>query len=53
MLMMLKCFCYCSVSSEKLHTLLLAECMMSILGENWLSEDFHVPDNQNVLPVDK
>ncbi|CAD6249093.1 unnamed protein product [Miscanthus lutarioriparius] len=41
------------VSSEKLHSLLLAECMMSILGEDWLSEDFEVQDNQNVLPVDK
>lgn len=41
------------VSSEKLHALLLAECMMSILGEDWLSEDFEVQDNQNVLPVDK
>jgi len=51
--MMLKCFCCCSVSSEKLHALLLAECMMSILGEDWLSEDFEVQDNQNVLPVDK
>ncbi|AQK75850.1 neurochondrin family protein [Zea mays] len=41
------------VSSEKLHALLLAECMMSILGEDWLSEDFEVQDNQNVLSVDK
>ncbi|XP_062220605.1 uncharacterized protein LOC133920008 [Phragmites australis] len=41
------------VSSEKLHALLLAECMMSILGENWLSEDYKIDDNQNVMPVDK
>lgn len=41
------------VSSEKLQALLLAECMMSILGENWLSEDYKIPDNQNVMPVDK
>nr|CAB3451378.1 unnamed protein product [Digitaria exilis] len=41
------------VSSEKLHALLLAECMMSILGEDWLSEDCKIHGNQNVLPVDK
>jgi len=41
------------VSSEKLHALLLAECMMSILGEDWLSEDCKIQDTQNVLPVDK
>ncbi|KAL6911645.1 hypothetical protein ACP4OV_000450 [Aristida adscensionis] len=41
------------VSSEKLHALLLAECMMSILDENWLSEDHKIPENQNVMPVDK
>uniref|UniRef100_A0A0D9VM78 Neurochondrin n=1 Tax=Leersia perrieri TaxID=77586 RepID=A0A0D9VM78_9ORYZ len=41
------------VSSEKLQALLLAECMMSILGENWLSEDYKVADHQNVMPVDK
>ncbi|GJN22490.1 hypothetical protein PR202_gb10055 [Eleusine coracana subsp. coracana] len=41
------------VSSEKLHALLLAECMMSILGEDWLSEDYKIKDNQNVMPVDK
>ncbi|KAL6635290.1 hypothetical protein ACP70R_027961 [Stipagrostis hirtigluma subsp. patula] len=41
------------VSSEKLHALLLAECMMSILDENWLLEDHKIPDNQNVMPVDK
>ncbi|WVZ73289.1 hypothetical protein U9M48_021615 [Paspalum notatum var. saurae] len=41
------------VSSEKLHALLLAECMMSILGEDWLSEDYKIQDNQNMLPVDK
>jgi hypothetical protein len=34
-------------------TLLLAECMMSILGEGWLSEDYKIKDNQNVMPVDK
>ncbi|XP_066163614.1 uncharacterized protein [Oryza sativa Japonica Group] len=41
------------VSSEKLQALLLAECMMSILGENWLSEEYKVPDDQNMMPVDK
>ncbi|XP_040376742.1 uncharacterized protein LOC102708695 [Oryza brachyantha] len=41
------------VSSEKLQALLLAECMMSILGENWLSEDYKFPDDQNMMPVDK
>ncbi|TKW42067.1 hypothetical protein SEVIR_1G359800v4 [Setaria viridis] len=41
------------VSSEKLHALLLAECMMSILGEDWLSEDCKIQNTQNVLPVDK
>ncbi|KAJ1281462.1 hypothetical protein BS78_04G307700 [Paspalum vaginatum] len=41
------------VSSEKLHALLLAERMMSILGEDWLSEDYKIQDNQNMLPVDK
>ncbi|KAF8689922.1 hypothetical protein HU200_041557 [Digitaria exilis] len=41
------------VSSEKVHALLLAECMMSILGEDWLSEDCKIHGNQNVLPVDK
>ncbi|KAG8084952.1 hypothetical protein GUJ93_ZPchr0010g10367 [Zizania palustris] len=41
------------VSSEKLHALLLAECMMAILGENWLSEDYKFPDDQNMMPVDK
>ncbi|KXG20557.1 hypothetical protein SORBI_3010G221200 [Sorghum bicolor] len=41
------------VSSEKLHAILLAECMMSILGEDWLCEDLEVQDDQNVLPVDK
>ncbi|RLN07403.1 hypothetical protein C2845_PM11G22910 [Panicum miliaceum] len=41
------------VSSEKLHALLLAECMMSILGEDWLSEDCKIQDTQNMLPVDK
>ncbi|KAL5212003.1 hypothetical protein ABZP36_022850 [Zizania latifolia] len=41
------------VSSEKMQALLLAECMMSILGENWLSEDYKFPDDQNMMPVDK
>lgn len=41
------------VSSEKLQALLLAECMMSILGENWLSKDYKVPDNENGMPIDK
>ncbi|XP_044421408.1 uncharacterized protein [Triticum aestivum] len=41
------------VSSEKLQALLLAECMMSILGENWLSEDHKILDNKNAISVDK
>ncbi|OEL12975.1 hypothetical protein BAE44_0026006, partial [Dichanthelium oligosanthes] len=46
--------CFIEVlSSEKLHALLLAECMMSILGEDWLSEDYKTQDSQNALPVDK
>ncbi|KAG8071486.1 hypothetical protein GUJ93_ZPchr0006g40622 [Zizania palustris] len=27
--------------------------MMAILGENWLSEDYKFPDDQNMMPVDK
>ncbi|XP_071677326.1 uncharacterized protein [Lolium perenne] len=41
------------VSSEKLQALLLAECMMSILGESWLLEDHKILDNKNVMSVDK
>uniref|UniRef100_A0A453PXC7 Neurochondrin n=1 Tax=Aegilops tauschii subsp. strangulata TaxID=200361 RepID=A0A453PXC7_AEGTS len=41
------------ISSEKLQALLLAECMMSILGENWLSEDHKILDNKNAISVDK
>jgi hypothetical protein len=29
------------------------ECMMSILGEVGLSEDYKIRDNQNVIHVDK
>ncbi|KAL5206928.1 hypothetical protein ABZP36_035137 [Zizania latifolia] len=37
----------------QLTALLLAECVMSILGENWLSEDYKFPDDQNMMHVDK
>ncbi|XP_020090387.1 uncharacterized protein LOC109711650 [Ananas comosus] len=41
------------VSSEKLQALLLAECMMSILGENWLLEQTNIPEEQKPMPVEK
>ncbi|XP_020241641.1 neurochondrin isoform X2 [Asparagus officinalis] len=41
------------VSREKLHALLLAESMMSILGEDWLVEQTEMHDNQIQMPVDK
>lgn len=41
------------VSREKLHALLLAESMMSILGEDWLVEQSEMHDSQFQMPVDK
>ncbi|XP_008813496.2 uncharacterized protein LOC103724114 [Phoenix dactylifera] len=43
------------VSAEKLQALLLAESMMSIVGENWLLECSKLNENgdQDPLPVDK
>ncbi|KAG1359054.1 hypothetical protein COCNU_08G005000 [Cocos nucifera] len=43
------------VSAEKLQALLLAESMMSIVGENWLLEcsKLNENDDQDTLPVDK
>ncbi|KAJ3698977.1 hypothetical protein LUZ61_002682 [Rhynchospora tenuis] len=41
------------VSSEKLQALLLADCMMSILGEDWLLQECDVSCQKEVMPVDK
>ncbi|XP_010244770.1 PREDICTED: neurochondrin isoform X2 [Nelumbo nucifera] len=39
--------------SDKLQALILAESMMSLLGEGWLIDQKNVPDVQNPLPVDR
>ncbi|KAJ0961319.1 hypothetical protein J5N97_000725 [Dioscorea zingiberensis] len=41
------------VSSEKLQALLLAESVMSIVGEHWLLEQSELHDDHGSLPVDK
>ena len=41
------------VSREKLQALLLAESMMSILGEDWLVEQTEMHDDRVQIPVDK
>lgn len=41
------------VSSEKLQALLLADCMMSILGEDWLLQECDISSQKEVMPVDK
>ncbi|KAJ4957471.1 hypothetical protein NE237_024582 [Protea cynaroides] len=40
-------------ASEKLQALVLAESMMSILGENWLVGQNNVPNVQDSIPVDR
>ncbi|CAA6670218.1 unnamed protein product [Spirodela intermedia] len=40
-------------STEKLRALVLAESMMSTVGEEWLLDHNHLPDDQNPFPVDK
>ncbi|XP_039120804.1 neurochondrin isoform X1 [Dioscorea cayenensis subsp. rotundata] len=41
------------VSAEKLQALLLAESVMSVLGEHWLLEQSKLYDVHDTLPVDK
>lgn len=41
------------VSSEKLQALLLADCMMSIFGEDWLLQECDISSQKEVMPVDK
>lgn len=40
-------------SSEKYQALALAESLMSILGEEWLIDQRHAPDEKDPLPVDR
>ncbi|MQM18894.1 hypothetical protein Taro_051895, partial [Colocasia esculenta] len=40
-------------SADKFRALILVESTMSILGENWLLDCTHLPDDQNPLSVDK
>lgn len=42
-----------AASTEKLRALVLAESMMSTVGEEWLLDHNHLPDDQNPFPVDK
>lgn len=44
---------YFAVSAEKLQALLLAESVMSVLGEHWLLEQSKLYDVHDTLPVDK
>ncbi|XP_015572598.1 neurochondrin isoform X2 [Ricinus communis] len=39
--------------AEKLHALILAESMVSILGESWLIDQANLPDLQDSMPADR
>ncbi|XP_011626379.1 neurochondrin [Amborella trichopoda] len=41
------------VSDEKQLALALADSMMAILGERWLLNPIHIPENQEQIPVDR
>ena len=43
----------CVAPSEKLHALILAESMMSILGEKWLIGRVKLPSVEDYLPADR
>lgn len=43
----------CVAPSEKLHALILAENMMSILGEKWLIGRVKLPNIEDDLPADR
>ncbi|XP_077238016.1 neurochondrin family protein [Tasmannia lanceolata] len=40
-------------SAEKLRALVLAESMMSIIGESWLLDQTNLPGDQDPIPVDR
>ena len=39
--------------AEKLQALILAECTISIVGEEWLIGSVKLPDVQDPIPVDR
>lgn len=43
----------CVAPSERLHALILAENMMSILGEKWLIGRVKLPGVEDYLPADR
>ncbi|KAJ8554401.1 hypothetical protein K7X08_025079 [Anisodus acutangulus] len=44
---------YLVAPSYKLQALVLAECVMSIVGEGWLIREMNLTDSQDSLPADK
>ncbi|KAJ0090249.1 hypothetical protein Patl1_12531 [Pistacia atlantica] len=43
----------CAAPAEKLQALILAESMVSIMGEEWLISKIELPDIQDSIPVDR
>lgn len=39
--------------AEKLQALILAESMLSVMGETWLIGQINLPDIQDPIPVDR
>lgn len=43
----------CAAPAERLEALMLAETMVSILGEQWLIGRINLPDKEDSIPVDR